>query len=171
MAKFRRRGFKVSTLGFPVYTSPAGREIRAFLDGKRNYPLQAVHMLYSLNRWENRDALTRRLKEADFLVTDRYYPSNLAYGLARGLNLNWLATLDHGLPKPDMVVVLDVPVGASFSRKARGRDLHESNRALLSRVRRNYLNLARKFHWRVVNGAGPAREVHSEVWNAVQRLV
>ncbi len=171
VAKLRRQGFKVATLGFPIYTTPAGREIRAFLDGKRNYPLQAVHMLYSLNRWENKDAIIRRLGGVDFLVTDRYYPSNLAYGFARGLDLNWLATLDRGLPKPDAVVVLDVPVRASFSRKARGRDLQESDRALLLRVRRSYLRLARKYHWRVVNGAGPPASVHEEVWKSLGDLV
>ncbi len=171
VTKLRRQGFKVATLGFPIYTTPAGREIRAFLDGKRNYPLQAVHMLYSLNRWENKDAIIRRLKGVDFLVTDRYYPSNLAYGLARGLDLKWLATLDRGLPKPDAVVVLDVPVRASFSRKFRGRDLHESDRALLLRVRRSYLTLARKYRWRVVNGAGPVAKVQEEVWESLGDLV
>ncbi len=171
VAKLRRQGFKVATLGFPIYTTPAGREIRAFLNGKRNYPLQAVHMLYSLNRWENMDTITRRLAGADFLVTDRYYPSNLAYGLARGLELNWLAALDHGLPKPDVVVVLDVPVRASFSRKIRRRDLHESDRALLFRVRRSYLKLARKYHWRVVNGSGPAAKVREEVRESLGDLV
>lgn len=128
-------------------------------------------MLYSLNRWENKDAIARKLVGSDFLVVDRFYPSNLSYGLARGLDLNWLTVLDRGLPKPDVVVVLDVPVRASFSRKALGRDLHESDRALLLRVRRAYLRLARKYHWRVVNGAGPSANVHEEVWRSLGDLV
>ncbi len=170
-AKLRRQGFNVATIGFPVYTTPTGREIRAFLSGKRNYPVQAVHMLYSLNRWENKHVITQRLEQADFLVADRYYRSNLAYGLARGLSLNWLTTLDQGLPKPDIVVVLDVPVPTSFSRKAQSRDLHESDRALLLRVRRAYLGLARKYHWRVVNATQPATNVGQELWNSLADLV
>ncbi len=167
VARLRRSGFRVTTLSFPVYTTPSGRQIRAFLNGERAYPPKAVHMLYSLNRWENKDAITRRLEESDFLVVDRYFPSNLAYGLARGLDLSWLTTLDRGLPESDTVIVLDVPVRASFSRKARGRDLHESDRALLLRVRRAYLRLAQKYHWQVVDGARPAEEVAEAVWKAV----
>lgn len=169
--KLRWHSFKTATLSFPVYGSSSGRQIRAFLQGRRRYPFQAVHMLYSLNRWENKETIVRKLEESDFLVADRYTGSNLAYGLARGLNLEWLVGLDKGLPVPDAVIVLDVPVPASFHRKATNRDVHESNRALLLRVRRSYLRLAKRFHWQVVKGTGPAENVHSEIWKSIHDLV
>lgn len=166
--RLRRAGFSVSTIGFPVYTSASGREIRAFLLGKRKYPFQAVHMLYSINRWEHRAVIVEKLRTSDFLIADRYTPSNLAYGMARGLDLNWLVGLDKGLPVPTTVIVLDVPVPASFNRKASNRDRHERDRRLLARVRVAYLRLARRFHWQVIDGAGPVRKVHQEVWSAVK---
>ncbi len=169
--ELRRQGFKTSALSFPIYGTPSGREIRAFLEGKRRYPSEVVHMLYSLNRWENRDAIIHKLNESELLVADRYTGSNLAYGLARGLDLNWLVALDKGLPVPDAVILLDVPVPSSFHRKTANRDVHERNRDLLSRVRRSYLRLARKFHWKVVKGSGPAQTVRMDVWNAIQSLV
>ena len=169
--RLRRHGFKTSTLSFPVYGSPSGREIRAFLQGRRRYPFQVVHMLYSLNRWENKGVMARKLEESDFVVADRYTGSNLAYGVARGLDLEWLVALDRGLPVPDVVLVLDVPVPASFNRKASNRDVHESDRDLLLRVRRGYLGLAKKFHWRVVKATGHAGMVHLEVWKATQDLI
>lgn len=128
-------------------------------------------MLYSLNRWENRSVMATKLEASDFVVADRYTASNLAYGVARGLDLEWLVALDRGLPIPDMVIVLDVPVTASFNRKSSNRDVHESDRDLLLRVRRGYLRLAKKFHWRVVKATGPADAVHLEVWKATQDLV
>ncbi len=103
----------------------------------------------------------------DFPVYSTSAASNLAYGLAKGLDLEWLASLDSGLPKPERVVVLDVPVGSSFARKGERRDLHESNRALLLRVRRNYLKLANKFHWHVIDGTGPVEIVHSQIWKTL----
>lgn len=168
VGRLRRGGFKVATLSFPVYATPSGREIRAFLEGRRKYPLEAFHMLYSLNRWENGDAIRRKLQVSDFLVADRYTASNLAYGVARGLDLEWLRGLDKGLPEPDMVIVLDVPVPASFKRKKADRDLHESNRLLLSRVRRAYLSLARRFHWHIIKGAGDPETVHAEIWKTLK---
>src|SRR5713101_3420877 len=127
VAKLRRNGFKATTLDFPVYSTPAGQEIRAFLNGRRNYSPQAVHMLYSLNRWENRDMIARALGSSDFLLANRYSASNLAYGLAKGLDLEWLMGLDRGLPTPERVIVLDVPVSSSFVRKGQRRDLHEND--------------------------------------------
>ncbi len=167
VAKLRRKGLKAVTLDFPVYSTSIGQEIQAFLNGKRNYPPQAVHMLYSLNRWENRDRIIRALDSADFLLADRYSASNLAYGLAKGLDLGWLISLDRGLPMPERVIVLDIPVGSSFVRKSHLRDLHESDRALLLKVRRNYLRLANRFHWQVVDGTRSATVVHSEIWKSV----
>ena len=139
--------------------------------GRRRYPFEAVHMLYSLNRWENRDLISRKLGESDVLVVDRYTGSNLAYGMARGLDPKWLAGLDRGLPVPDTVIVLDVPVPASFRRKESNRDVHESSRALLVRVRRSYLSLAKRFHWQIVKGTGPAEKVHTEIWKTARDLV
>ena len=163
LTKLGRRGLHVASLDFPVYSTRIGREIRAFLNGKRNYGSHAVHMLYSLNRWENRDRIIQALDSADVVLTDRYTPSNLAYGLAKRLNLEWLTNLDRGLPEPERVLVLDVPVGYSFARKRRSRDLHESDRELLARVRKNYIKLASKFHWSVVDATRPAEMVHAEI--------
>lgn len=166
--RLRRTGHKVATMSFPVYRSPSGQQIRAFLEGRRNYSFQAVHMLYSLNRWENLGQITERLKRSDFLVADRYSASNLAYGLARGLSLEWLVGLDKGLPVPDTVIVLDVHVPVSFDRKAVNRDLHERNRRFLLRVRQAYLKLAKKYGWHLVDGTGPAEKVHQGVWEAIK---
>ncbi len=163
LAKLRRQGLHAVSLDFPVYTTRIGREIQAFLNGKRNYGSHAVHMLYSLNRWENQDRIMHALNSVDVVLTDRYTPSNLAYGLAKRLSLEWLTNLDRGLPEPDRVLVLDVPVGYSFARKRSRRDLHESDRGLLLRVRKNYLKLASKFHWSVLDATRPAEIVHSEI--------
>jgi dTMP kinase len=166
--KLRRTGRNVATMSFPVYGSPSGQQIRAFLEGTRNFSFQAVHMLYSLNRWENLGQITEKMERSDFLVADRYSASNLAYGLARGLSLDWLVGLDKGLPVPDTVIVLDVRVPVSFDRKALNRDLHEKNRRFLLGVRRAYLKLAKRFDWHLVDGTGPAEKVHQAVWEAVR---
>ncbi len=163
LREFRRQGLETVSLDFPVYSSRIGREIRAFLNGERNYGSQVVHMLYSLNRWENQNRIVEALDSADVVMTDRYTPSNLAYGLAKGLDLEWLANLDRGLPEPEKVLVLDVPVENSFARKPKRRDIHEGDHALLVRVRKNYLSLARKFGWRVIDANRPMTIVNKEI--------
>ena len=170
ISRLKREGYRVSSLSFPIYSSPSGHQLKNYLRGRREYPPPAVHMLYSLNRWENKDTIIRKLEKSDFLLANRYSASNLAYGLSHGLNLDWLRNLDRGLLEPDVVIVLDVPVGFSFERKVRKRDVHENNRALLLRVRRNYLKLAKKFGWHVVEASGPAVDVQSRIWETLQGL-
>jgi dTMP kinase len=159
----RREGFKVATLSFPIYSTSAGRLIRSFLAGKMESSPNVLHMLYSMNRWENMETITGVLKKSDFVICNRYTPSNLAYGEARGLSVQWLAGLDAGLPEARAVFVLDVPIPKSFSRKTRRRDVNERDRVFLEKVRRSYRSLARIFGWHLVDGTRPPGEVHQRI--------
>ena len=165
----KKEGAKVSTISYPIYKSPSGRQIQRFLQGKQNYPATALHMLYSLNRWENQELITNLTEKSDFVIADRYYPSNLAYGVSRGLGLEWLQGLDRGLPTASLVIVLDVPVLSSFGRKWSGRDVHERDKRLLLRVGRTYRTLAKKLDWKMVDANRPIEEVHEAVWGIVRK--
>ena len=126
-------------------------------------------MLYSLNRWENQELITNLTEKSDFVIADRYYPSNLAYGVSRGLSLGWLQGLDRGLPTASLVIVLDVPVLSSFGRKSSGRDVHERDKKLLLRVGLTYRTLAKKLYWKMVDANRPVEEVHEAVWTIVKK--
>ena len=167
--ELERKGARVGTISFPVYRSPSGRQIQRFLAGKQEYPATALHMLYSLNRWENQDRITSLAEKSDFVIADRYYPSNLAYGVSRGLSLGWLQGLDRGLPTASLVIVLDVPVLSSFGRKSSGRDVHERDKQLLLRVGRTYRTLAEKLDWKMVDANRPVEEVREAVWGIVRK--
>ena len=167
--ELERKGARVGTISFPIYRSPSGRQIQRFLAGKQEYPATALHMLYSLNRWENRELITNLTEKSDFVIADRYYPSNLAYGVSRGLGLEWLQGLDRGLPTASLVIVLDVPVLSSFGRKSSGRDVHERDKKLLLRVGLTYRTLAKKLYWKMVDANRPVEEVHEAVWTIVKK--
>ena len=167
--QLRWDGHRTEKLSYPIYTSFSGREIASFLEGKRSYPHQVLHMLYSMNRWESLDKIRQLLRDSDYLIVDRYYPSNLAYGIARGLDEGWLRSLDRGLPEPDKIILVDTSVEASFERKTSGRDVHERDRMFLKNVRRAYLNLAKRGNWIVVNGDRSLAEVNEDLLNAVKR--
>ena len=126
-------------------------------------------MLYSLNRWENQKLISDLADNSDFVIADRYTPSNLAYGASRGLSLDWLQSLDKGLPTPSLVIVLDVPVHHSFNRKTRNRDVHERDERFLNDVRRTYRVLARRLGWKIVDATRNVEEVHATIWNMIAR--
>lgn len=167
----RHRGIPVCVRSFPDYTTPVGKELNAYLAGKIQLDLHSVHLLYAANRWEIAGELIDRIGRGGVVIVNRYSPSNLAYGVAHGLPSAWLSSLEEGLPKPNVVVVLDVSPRTSFIRKIRGRDLHEGNFTYLRKVRRAYLRLARRYGWKVVDGQHDAATVRRLVWSQVYRFL
>jgi dTMP kinase len=163
----RKVGNSVSVWSFPVYTTPLGRQLRSYLQGRFPLEARAVHLLYAANKWEVAEKMTHRLRRGEVIVVNRYTPSNLAYGLAHGLPQEWLASLEKGLPEPDMVILLDIPPRASNRRKRKDRDIHEANLHYLAKVRREYLHLAEKFGWTIVNGQMDVESVRAAVWGNV----
>ncbi len=145
------RGHNTRTISFPDYGTTLGREIKRFLLGTRNYPPEVRHMLFAANRWEKKDELKSILARTDIVIVNRYSESNLAYGLANGLRLEWLVNLEAGLPKPDTVIVLDAPPVALHSRRGSNKDEYERNIGLQERTREAYLKLAGDFGWKVVD--------------------
>lgn len=169
--KLRGTGNPASVWNFPDYTTPLGKQLRAYLKGSVSLDLHAVHLLYAANKWEVAEKLTRKIEAGQAVIVNRYTPSNLAYGVAHGLARDWLFALEAGLPKTDLVVVLDVSPRTSQLRKQGGRDLHESNVTYLNNVRRTYLSLAKLYGWRVVDGQREVRKVEESVWTRVRAAI
>ena len=158
-------------MDFPDYTTPIGQEIRAFLDGNRNYTLETKHVLMSANRWEKKKEIESLIENGTIIIMNRYYQSNLVYGVSHGLNLKWLLNLDKGLPKEDVVIVLEVNPNTSYQRVPGNRDAFEIDRKLLTKVHKNYRKLAKQFNWRIINGERVTGEVHNEIMKIVRKVI
>jgi dTMP kinase len=154
--------YKVATFSFPDYNTNIGREIRAFLDRRIDYHPRVRHLLLSANRWENRDKLEALAKGNDILILNRYYQSNIVYGLADNLPLEWLEMLDRGLPKADLTIVLDIDEEVMRDRVIEA-DLFESNIEKIRRVSRLYRELADKYQWLLVDGNRSKEEVNNDL--------
>ena len=158
-------------IDFPDYTTPIGIEIRAFLDGKRDYPDELKHMLLSANRWEKKNEIESMIDNGTTLIMNRYYQSNLVYGISNGLNINWLLNLDKGIPREDMVIVLEVSPKTSYQRAVEYQDVFEKDKKLLEEVQKNYRKLAKKFKWNIINGEKNKEQVHQEVMKIVRKTL
>jgi dTMP kinase len=169
--RIQRQGIHCVSWDFPAYQTPVGRVLKAYLAVRERPYFHAVHLLYAANKWEVAKKVADQMEHGGVLVANRYTPSNLAYGVAHGLSLRWLRMLEVGLPIPTRIFILDVPVKTSFGRKKQSRDVHEEDSAYLQKVRRSYLRLARKYHWRVVNGNADPLSVHEVIWNEVVSIL
>ena len=135
------RGTSTRTFSFPAYDTVIGKEIRRFLAGTSSYPQQARAMLYAANRWEKAAELERLLSNNYVVIVNRYTGSNYAYGTSNGLELDWLVSLEVGLPQPDITLVLDAPPAKIAPRRGERKDTYERNLALQEKVRSAYLAL------------------------------
>jgi dTMP kinase len=165
---FSEKGVRAFTMSFPDYGTPIGKEILTFLESKRDYPAQVRHMLFAANRWEKRDKILHLLEQNTFLVVNRYTESNIVYGTANGLDEKWLWNLEHGMPKTDLVVVLDIGLEEIKFRRKRF-DMYEGDLSLQEKVRSIYQCLAEKHDWQVVDGRGTIDKVHNSIKEIITR--
>lgn len=171
--RLEQRGLRVGLLSFPRYSETFfGQRIGDFLNKKFGElhevdPFLAA-LLYAGDRLESKAELNRLLASSDVLILDRYVPSNIAHqagkrtGAERRQLADWIEKIEyeiHGLPRPDLVVLLDTPADVSkdlISRKTQrdytdaAADMQEADTDYLSRVRTAYRELAVERHWAIV---------------------
>jgi dTMP kinase len=101
-----RKG-KTVGMSFPDRTTPIGKMIDEFL---RHHDCElsneAVHLLFSANRWEKTKVMEDTLAAGTSIICDRYWYSGVAYSMAKGLQKEWCTWPDKGLLEPDLVIYL-----------------------------------------------------------------
>jgi len=159
----KKRKIKTKTFSFPDYSTPVGKEISLYLSGRRKFPPQTIHCLLAANRWEKLNQILQAESKNSVLIMNRYYQSNLIYGLANGLKQDWLENLDAGLPKADLVILLDVSQKESFHRKKTMRDKFEKNEKFLKKISKIYRDIGKKKRWKIIDASQSKEEVHQAI--------
>ena len=166
----RRIKIKTATFSFPDYSTVIGKEIKSYLYGKRKFTPEIIHFLYAANRQEKLDEIKKSSSKNSVLIMNRYYHSNLVYGIANGLKEKWLQKLEDGLPKADLVIVLDTSQSDSFSRKKSMRDKFEKDKKFSKKISQIYRRLAKKHRWKIVS-SDTKQETHKEIMKIVSRKI
>jgi dTMP kinase len=156
-------GHRVESLSFPDYKTAIGAEIGRALQGERDYGPDTMQLLYIANRYEWRPRIEAWLADGRFVICDRYAASSVAYGESQGLDPAWVDSVQTGLPKAAVTVLLDLSADRAASRKQHDRDKYERDLAMLGRVRESYLRQARQHGWVVLDAARPVDEVAADV--------
>ncbi len=167
----KKRKIKTKVFHFPDYKTPIGKEIKKYLDGKRKFPPQVIHCLLAANRWEKLNEILVAQEKNSVLIMNRYYHSNLVYGIANGMKQKWLDNLDAGLPKGDLVILLDVTQKESFRRQKTHRDKFEKNEEFLRKISKIYKKIAKKKHWEIINASKSKQEIHEEILKRLSKKI
>lgn len=180
----------------PDYESPSSALVNMYLAGQfgqdaADVNVYAASAFYAVDRFAN---FALKWKEAYLsgtdILADRYTTSNAIYQLAKlpesewDAYLNWLSDFEYqkmGIPAPDKVIFLDMPVEISqklMSERYAGdeskKDVHEKNVVFLKTCRKAALYTAKKWQWSVIEcaeeNAPKSREaIHADVLNEYKK--
>ena len=160
---------KAVQMNFPNYSTFSGIEIHRHLKGQTLYNPHALHVLFTLNRYEEKPVIERLIGEGSIVVMNRYYQSNIIYGLADGITRHeWLESLDREMPQANLIIILDISVEESMSRNP-NPDVNEQDKNYLRKVRSYFIKYADAYGWKIVNAGNKSKEeIHREVVKIVE---
>jgi dTMP kinase len=148
----------VESLGFRALATqepsrgPIGRLLREALLGKLTMAdgnRMEGHTMALLFAADRRDHVQREIEPSlsagTTVISDRYLLSSLAYQ-AEEADRDWVAQLARGVPRPDLTVLLDLPIDvAAQRREAAGRPVERYDAdSFLAKVAANYRALAKQ---------------------------
>lgn len=168
------RGLNVLLQSFPNYGNKSSTLVKMFLNEEFGNKINELNyyqssLLFTVDRLVTFKTDLRNLPEDTILILDRYVQSNLLYELPLINNekeredyKEWLYDLEYGkleLPKPDIVLYLDVPADISIklrekrntNKSEQEKDIYESNNEYLEKVYNIGKELVKEEHWTVIN--------------------
>ncbi|MDH5815551.1 MAG: dTMP kinase [Candidatus Nezhaarchaeota archaeon] len=154
------KGLKVYATKEPT-AGKIGSVIRSYLHDESVHPAIDA-LLFAADRVEHSMLIKRLLEEGFIVVSDRSLISSLAYQRAQGLELKWLLEINRFSLKPDIPIILDVSPAISLSRKPSLQEKFE-NQEFLEIVRKNFLDMAFKNRWIVIDSSRPLEVVASDI--------
>ena len=183
-------------LRFPRYDQESSALIRMYLGGQFGSDPNAVNA-YAASTFYAVDRMASYLQDwkqdyenGALFLADRYTTSNAVHQGGkmtpeeRDAFFTWLYDLEFGkmeLPKPDLVILLDMPIALTrqLMRKRESdthtqADIHEQDLDYLARCRESALDAAHHYGWQVVSCAREGRirtieDIHEEVYAIVKQ--
>ncbi|MBR0415269.1 MAG: deoxynucleoside kinase [Clostridia bacterium] len=179
----------------PDYESDSSALVKMYLAGEfgsnaADVNVYAASAFYAVDRFANFHTKWKNAYESGKdIIADRYTTSNAIYQLAKleksqwDAYLDWLSDFEYikmGIPQPDKVIYLDMPIDISqrlMSKRYAGdeskKDVHEKNIAFLECCREAALYTAKKWNWQVISCAAgevprSREDIHSDILRAFE---
>lgn len=170
LAEHFKKDTEVKWRCFPDRSTPSGALIDLYLRNQLEISDEAIHLLFSANRWEAAQAIVADLNAGISVVCDRYAFSGVAYSSAKGLDFTWCQEPDRGLPVPDAVFFLHIDASVGASRACFGDERYE-NSTMQTTVRSQFRvpELRAGVNWHDVDGARDMDVISAEIQEVVER--
>lgn len=191
--RLAQTGAAFQMIDFPRYGNPFAEPARQYLAGAlgekpERINAYAASLFYAVDRYASyQEEWGVAYEQGALILTNRYTTSNAIYqaskltGQERREFLLWLFDLEYrklGLPIPDLVLYLDMPLEVSeYLRRGRKKDsdIHERDNAYLRACQKNAEELLEDLGWQRIfctrNGNVCSKEeIHENIWDYVVAL-
>ena len=180
-------GIDFRPIKLPDYDSDSSILVRKYLAGDfgknaGDVNSYAASVLYAADRFASyTEKWGADYRAGKLIFADRYTPANALYQMTKldksewDSFLEWLFDFEYekiGIPAPDKVIFLDMPVEVSqrlmtsrYGGDETKKDVHEANVEFLNACREAALYAAEKYGWSVVNCAENGEPLPIEVIN------
>ena len=190
----QRESIPYKNITFPRYGKPSAAMVQEYLDGNLgrrpgDVNAYAASLMFSMDRYASYKQDWGAFYEAGGLViADRYTTSNAVHqgskleGAAQAEFFTWLYDLEYdkmGLPRPDLVLCLDMPTElAHLLREKRDTqgvgdaDIHEHAEQYLARCRETARQAAKHYGWTLISCVKDGRlrsieDIHEEIYRHI----
>lgn len=180
-------GIEYKKIKMPDYESDSSILVRKYLNGDfgdkpNDVNAYATSVLYAADRFASyTEKWKKDYLDGKLIFADRYTPANAIYQMTKLPKSEWAEYLDWlfdfeyekiGIPSPDKVIFLDMPVDISqklmtsrYDGDENKKDVHEADVAFLNACREAALYAAEKCNWVIVNCAENGEPLPIEVIN------
>ena len=197
-SRLEAENHRFQKLVFPQYAEPSSALIRMYLGGEfgtkpSDVNAYAASTFYAVDRYASyKKVWSDWYEQGGLIVSDRYTTSNAVHQASKepqekqAAFLTWLYDLEYdklGLPKPDLVIYLDVPTDFTEAMMRRREadtnthaDIHEQDMDYLATCRRTGKAAAEFYGWTVIqcvkDGAMRSIEdIHEEIYRHVAKCL
>lgn len=163
-----------------------GKFIRRILGGEIKIPAACFQYLFSADRQVQQVEIIERLKKGEYIITDRYFWSALAYGIVDRIKEDPNLVGKHLLVAqsilshyyqfivPDITFYLDISVDTSLKRinaMRKKREIYE-NKEHLTQIHKSYEWLLKEFpnEFTKINAEGEKEEVTKILLDYIRSL-
>jgi len=171
LEKLEGEGEKVIILKEPT-KRPHGQKLWDVLHGKRKATNEEILELFVLDRIQHvEEKIQPALDDGTVILMDRYYYSSMAYQVAGGIDVEEIREKHVFAPKPDVVLIFDLPVSIALERVKGHSNADEFEKEEhLEKVREAYLDLGNDPLVRIVDATGTPEEIFENVWRLVSEV-
>ncbi|SVD39015.1 uncharacterized protein METZ01_LOCUS391869, partial [marine metagenome] len=169
--KFQEKNKNVIVLKEPT-NGKYGVKLWEMLKGQRKATTEEILHLFVMDRKEHvNEKISPALNDGKIVLMDRYYYSTMAYQAAAGIDVDRIRKDNEFAPKPDIVLIFDLPVDLAMKRVV-GHSVADAfeKEEHLEKVRQAYLNLESDPLVRIIDSSRTPDEIFDEVWNLVSEV-